>query len=69
MKIIVNNGSSSVLLYEKILKEAETEETRLFVTFLSLLAFGLGGPGPPRPPPGYAYDLKRCQSESKPRKS
>ena len=33
-----------VLLYAKMLKETETEETKaFFVTFLSLLAFQLGG--------------------------
>ena len=40
-----------------MLKETETEETIVFfVTFLSLVAFQLGG-GPPAllPPPGYAY--------------
>ena len=37
-----------------MLKETETEETRVFfVTFLLLLAFQLGGG-----PPGYAYALK-----------
>ena len=36
-----------------MLKETETEETTaFFVTFLSLLAFQLGGGGPPS---GYAY--------------
>ena len=35
-----------------MLKETETEETRLFVSFLSLMAFRSGGLGPP----GYAYD-------------
>ena len=34
-----------------MLKETETDETRLFVTFLSLVAFQLGGPGPPAPLP------------------
>ena len=39
-------------LYAKMLKETKTEETIVFfVTFLSLVAFQLGGPGPP----GYAY--------------
>ena len=43
---------------QKMLKETETEATiGFFVTFLSLVAFPLGGPGlrPPPPPPGYAY--------------
>ena len=36
-----------------MLKETKTEETIVFfVTFLSLVAFQLGGPGFP---PGYAY--------------
>ena len=44
-----------VLLYAKLVKETETEETIVFfVTFLSLVAFQLGGVGP-GPPPGYAY--------------
>ena len=40
-----------------MLKETETEETIVFfVTFLSLVAFQLGGgAGPPGPPSGYAY--------------
>ena len=47
-----------VLLYAKMLKETKTKEAILFfVTFLSLVAFQLGGPPPP-PPPGYAYALK-----------
>ena len=43
-----------VLLYAKILKETETEETIVFfVTFkiLPLVAFQLGGWGPPGPRP------------------
>ena len=37
----------------KMLKETDTEETIVFfVTFLSLVAFQLGGPGPPS---GFAY--------------
>ena len=41
-----------------MLKEMETEETRLFfVTFLSLVEFRLEGGHelPASPPPGYAY--------------
>ena len=38
-----------------MLKETEAEETTVFfVTFLSWVAFQLGGPL--APPPGYAYD-------------
>ena len=46
-----------VLLYAKLLKETETDETIVFlVTFLSLVAFQLGGGGlGPLAPPGYAY--------------
>ena len=37
-----------VLLYAKMLKETEAEETTVFfVTFLSWLAFPLGGPWAP----------------------
>ena len=37
-------------------KKTETEETIVFfVTFLSLVAFQLGGDGPPEHPSGYAY--------------
>ena len=40
-----------------MLKETETEETIVFfVTFLSLVAFQLGGGWAPRAPPDYAYD-------------
>ena len=39
-----------------MLKETKAEETLVFfVTFLSLVAFQLGGAGPPGPPSGYAY--------------
>ena len=47
-----------VLLYSKMVEETEPEETIVFfVTFLSLVTFQLGGgvPGPPEPPPRYAY--------------
>ena len=42
-----------------MLKETETDETIVFfVTFLPLVAFHLGDPGPPAPPPpGYAYAI------------
>ena len=41
------------MLYAKMLKETETEKTiAFFVTFLSLVAFQLGGRAPPS---GYAY--------------
>ena len=40
-----------------MLKETKNKETRLSVTFLPLVAFRLGGPGPfGHPAPGYAYD-------------
>ena len=40
-----------VLLYVKMLKETEAEETILvFLTFLSFVAFQLGGEGPPALP-------------------
>ena len=47
----VNCCCMRVLLYAKMLKETENEETRIFVKFLSLVAFQLKGPGPPGPPP------------------
>ena len=51
-----------------MLKETEAEETTVFfVTFLSWVAFQLGGPWPP--PPGYAYDLSSLTVASKKKKS
>ena len=51
INIIVNYCCTRVLLYTEMLQKTETEETILFfVTFLSLVAFQLGGGGPPRPP-------------------
>ena len=44
-----------VLLCAKMLKETKTKETIVFVTFLSLVAFQLGGGGT-LGPPGYAYE-------------
>ena len=53
---MVNYCCMRVLLYAKMLKETKTEETIVFfVTFLSLVAFQLGCPGPLGPPSGYAY--------------
>ena len=41
-------------------KKTVTEETVVFfVTFLSLVAFQLGGRRAPSPPPGYAYGTGR----------
>ena len=46
-----------------MLKETEAEETTVvFVTFLSWVAFQLGGP---QDPPGYAYDLSSLTVASK----
>ena len=51
-----------------MLKETDTEETiRFFVTFLSLVAFQLGGggPGPPLPTPlnqNAAHNIRTCRS-------
>ena len=49
LNTIVNYCSTGVLLYAKMLKETEAEETTVFfMTFLSWVAFQLGGPlGPP----------------------
>ena len=52
-----NYCCTRVLLYEKMLKETENKETRLFATFFLLIAFRLGGGGglpgtdPSAPPP------------------
>ena len=40
-----------VLLYAKMLKETENEETRLFCQIFAMVVFRLRGPGPPGPPP------------------
>ena len=51
MNIIVGYSCTRVLLYAKMLKETETEETIVFfVTFLSLVALQLGRGGGPSPP-------------------
>ena len=48
-----------------MLKETETEDTIVFfATFLSLVAFQLGGGGA-RAPPGYAYASSQCSNLSK----
>ena len=45
LNTIVNYCCTSVLLHAKMLKETEAEETTVFfVTFLSWVAFQLGGP-------------------------
>ena len=46
ISFIVNCCCTRVLLYAKMLKETENEETRLFCQILSLVAFRLRGPGP-----------------------
>ena len=56
INIIVDYCCTRVLLYAKMLKETETEETIVFfVTFFSLVAFQLGGGAGPWAPFGYAY--------------
>ena len=52
VNIIVNYCCTRVLLHAKMLKETENEETIIFVTLLSFVAFRLGDPCPL----GYAYD-------------
>ena len=73
INIIVNYCCTRVLLYAKMLTETETEETIVFfVTFLSLVAFQVGGGGGPGPlgnevrvaTPGYAYAMK-CEWRSR----
>ena len=54
-----------VLLYAKMLKETKAEETIvIFVTFLSLVAFQLGGGRPPCAPPDFAYGIKDVQKKN-----
>ena len=55
VNIIGNYCCMRVLLYAKILKKTENKETRLFVTFLLLVAFRFWGTRAPCPP-SYAYD-------------
>ena len=43
---------------QKCQKKLKMKKQGFFVKFLSLVAFWLRGPGPPRPPPGYAYDFE-----------
>ena len=49
------------MLYAKMLKETETEKKHkaLFLLFLSLVVFQLGGVGGLLSPFGYAYDKLR----------
>ena len=53
VNIIGNYCCTRVVVYAKMLRETENEETRLFCHILSLVAFRLGGG---LAPPGYAYD-------------
>ena len=39
-------------------KETENKETRLFCQIFVIGGILIEGPGPPRPPPGYAYDFE-----------
>ena len=57
---IVNYCGTRVLLYAKMLKDTENEETRLFCQIFVIGRISIEGPGPPGPPPppGYAYDLR-----------
>ena len=47
-----------VLMYAKMLKETENEETRHFYQIFVIGGILIAGARPPRPPPGYAYDFK-----------
>ena len=47
-----------VLLYAKMLKETENEETMLFGQIFDIGGFSIEGPKPSGPPPGYAYDFE-----------
>ena len=46
------------LLYAKMLKETENEETMLFCQIFVIGGISIEGIGPPGPPPGYAYDFE-----------
>ena len=57
---IGNKCCTRVLLYAKMLKKTENEETRLFSHIFSFGGILIGGdPGLLGPPTGYAYDCKR----------
>ena len=56
--VIVNYCGTRVLLYAKMLKETENEQTRLFCQIFVKVAFRLRKPGPPGLPPGYANDFE-----------
>ena len=63
INIVVNYCCTRVLLYAKMLKETKAEKTIVFfVTFLSLVAFQLGGEGSMGSPSGYAYGRYEQQS-------
>ena len=47
-----------VLLYAKMLKETENEETRLFCRIFVIGGISIDNPGPLGHPPGYAYDFE-----------
>ena len=60
VNIIVNYCGMYVCCTRKMLKETDSEETiKFFATFLSLVAFQLGGGGNPGPPV-YAFEPKCC---------
>ena len=54
INIIGNYSCTHVLLYAKMLKETETEETIVFcdVFIIGSISIGGWGGGPPGPPPG-----------------
>ena len=52
-----NYSCTRVLLYTKMLKETENEETRLFCPIFIISGISIGrGPLPLAPLPGYVYD-------------
>ena len=63
VNIIVNYCCARVLLYAKMLKETETEETRLFCHIVIIGGISIrGGGAGPIGLPGYAFDTERIIS-------
>ena len=55
---VVNYSCTRVLLYEKMLKETENEETRLFWQIFATGGILIEGAGFPRPLPRYTNDFE-----------
>ena len=55
---IANYCCTRVLLYTKMPKETENEETSVFCEIFVIGGISIEGARDPRPPPGYAYDFE-----------